>query len=200
MARKTKSPERNDTDAKGPVSEHGVQKDLSAPEAGSPETTGGEQQALEQKDAGSPVQEFESKLAEMNERYIRLLAEYDNYRKRTARDIENLMNYATEKLMLRLLPVLDDLDRATEHKNDKTTYDEYIKGITLIEDRLRKILADTGLEPIKAVGEPFDPHFHEAIMQIESDDHESGVVKSEAEKGYMLAGKVIRYAKVIVSR
>ncbi len=101
---------------------------------------------------------------------------------------------------LRLLPVLDDLDRATEHKNDKTTYDEYVKGITLIEDRLRKILAAAGLEPIEAVGKPFDPDYHEAIMQVESDNHDSGIVTGEAEKGYMLSGKVIRHTRVIVSR
>jgi len=142
----------------------------------------------------------EKKLAELNEKYVRLLAEYDNYRKRTAREIENLMKWASEKLIVELLPILDNLDRATEHRNDKTTYEEYVKGITLIEDQFRAVLARAGLEPIEVIGKPFDPNIHDAIMQIESDEYESGIISAEAEKGYILGGKVIRHSKVVVSK
>ena len=159
-----------------------------------------EQTAREETAAETVEADAEFKLAELNDKYIRLLAEYDNYRKRTAREIEEIIIRGAEKLIIELLPILDNLDRATEHKNDKTTLDEYVKGITLIEDQFRAILARSGLEPIIAVGEPFDPNLHDAMMQIESEEHEAGIVTSELEKGYMFAGKVIRHSKVVVSK
>lgn len=142
----------------------------------------------------------EEKYAELNEKYVRLFAEYENYRKRTAREIGEIIQRGAEKLISELLPILDNLDRATEHRNDKTTFDEYVKGIALTEDQFRAILGQSGLEAIDAVGKPFDPNLHDALMQIESEDHESGIVASEIEKGYLLAGKVIRHSKVVVSK
>jgi len=142
----------------------------------------------------------EKKYAELNEKYLRLFAEYDNYRKRTAREIGEIIQRGAEKLISELLPILDNLDRATEHRNDKTTFEDYVKGITLIEDQFRAILEQSGLEALDAVGKPFDPNLHDAMIQIESEDHESGTVASEIEKGYLLAGKVIRHSKVVVSK
>lgn len=142
----------------------------------------------------------DAKLAEMKERYVRLLAEYDNYRKRTARELQEIRSVATENLMLNLLPILDNLDRATEHRDKTETLDEYVKGIALIEDHLRKVLADAGLQAMKVVGEQFDPELHEAMLHMESEEHGSGVIVNDVEKGYMLAGKIIRHPKVIVSK
>ena len=140
--------------------------------------------------------EFEA----LNEKYLRLLAEYDNFRKRSAREIETLFKTATVNLIKELLPILDNLDLATEHKENKTTLEEYVKGITLIEDQLRDILARAGLEHIEVVGKPFDPNVHDAVMQIESDEYESGIVAAETKKGYIFSGTVIRHPKVIVSK
>ena len=112
----------------------------------------------------------------------------------------NLIETASENLITSLLPILDNLDRATEHRSDKTSLEEYAKGIALIEDQFRDILARAGLEPLNATGEPFDPNLHDAIMQMESDEHESGAVIQEVEKGYLLKGKVIRHSKVVVSK
>lgn len=134
------------------------------------------------------------------DKYIRLLAEYDNYRKRSERDYSRLVETATERLMLEILPILDNLDRATEHRKNKTTLEEYVKGIAIIEDQLRLVLAHAGLEAIKTVGEPFDPAIHDAIMQIPAEDCEPGIITNEAEKGYTLSGKVIRHPKVVVSK
>ena len=143
---------------------------------------------------------YKKELEALNEKYLRLLAEYDNFRKRSAREIENLFKTATVNLIKELLPILDNLDLATEHKENKTTLEEYVKGITLIEDQLRDILARAGLEHLEVVGKPFDPNLHDAVMQIESDEYESGVVTSETQKGYMFSGTVIRHPKVIVSK
>jgi len=142
----------------------------------------------------------EEKYAALNDKYLRLMAEYDNYRKRTIREFSEIVKTASEKLIMEILPILDNLDRATEHRSNKTTYEEYVKGIAIIEDQLRAVLAGVGLEPIEAVGKKFDPTIHDAVMQIETDEYESGIVTAEAEKGYMLAGKIIRHPKVIVSK
>lgn len=154
-----------------------------------------------QEKTGETVEsDIEKKYAELNEKYVRLFAEYDNYRKRTARETGEIIQRGAEKLISDLLPILDNLDKATEHRNDKTTFDKYVKGIALTEDKLRGILEQSGLEAIDAVGKPFDPNLHDAMMQIESEDHDSGTVASEIEKGYLLAGKVIRHSKVVVSK
>lgn len=142
----------------------------------------------------------DAKLAEMTDRYLRLMAEYDNFRKRTIREKEDIIRTATEELMKNLLPILDNLDRATEHRNSQLSLEEYAKGVTLIEDQLRATLSKAGLEQMDVVGSPFDPEKHDAIMQMESKDHEAGTVINVVEKGYMLSGKVIRHPKVIVSR
>ena len=140
------------------------------------------------------------KLEALTDRYLRLLAEYDNFRKRTEREKEVLVKTASEKLIAEFLPILDNLDRATEHKNNSTTFEEYVKGIVLIEEQIRAVLAREGLESIDVVGQPFDPALHDAVMQIETDEHEPGIVVQEAEKGYVLSGKVIRHPKVVVNK
>jgi len=144
--------------------------------------------------------DIKDKLIALNEKYLRLLAEYDNYRKRSIREIEVIYQTAAEDLIKELLPILDNLDLATEHRNDKTTLEEYVKGIALIEDQLRYVLAQAGLKHIEVVGKPFDPNIHDAVMQIESDEYESGIVVSEVQKGYVVGDKVIRHSKVIVNK
>lgn len=140
------------------------------------------------------------KLAALNDKYLRLMAEYDNYRKRTIKEKSEIIKTAAEGLIIELLPILDNLDRATEHRNDKTTYEEYVKGIAIIEDQIRDVLSRAGLETMDVTGKQFDPAVHDAVMQVETDDYESGIISDEAEKGYILSGKVIRHPKVIVSK
>lgn len=141
----------------------------------------------------------EEKLAALNEKYLRLLAEYDNFRKRTAREMEFMMDIVTEKLLSQFLPILDNLDRATEHRNDRTTLEEYVKGIAIIEDQLRQVLAHAGLGEMEVIGQKFDPAVHSAVFQQELKDHEPGTIIAEVEKGYTLQGKIIRHPKVVVS-
>jgi len=152
----------------------------------------------------TPPQETESvpraEYDALNERYLRVIAEYDNFRKRTNRERSDLLRTANEQLMLKILPILDNLDRATEHRTTTTKLEEYVSGIAIIEDQLRAVLAGAGLEKIEVIGVPFDPEIHDAIMQVESENYESGIISDEAEKGYSLSGKVIRHPKVIVSK
>ena len=153
----------------------------------------------EKSDVNASVKPEDIEVA-FNEKYLRLFAEYDNFRKRAAREMSEISKTANEELMKEFLSILDNLDLATEHKNDKTTFEEYVKGIALIEDQLRDVLSHAGLEAIEALGKPFDPNIHEAVMQMESDEYDSGIVANVVQKGYMLSGKVIRHSKVIVSK
>ncbi len=156
--------------------------------------------ASENRDERTREKDLEEKLKAIDEKYVRLLAEFDNFRKRAVREIEEIIRTANEGLIIELLPVLDDLDRTTEHKNDRETLEEYVKGIELIENQLRKVLENAGLEPMEVIGKPFDPNFHDAQMKIETDEYESDIITSENLKGYMLSGKVIRHPQVIVSK
>lgn len=141
---------------------------------------------------------FEEKFNELNDKYLRLYSEYDNYRKRTANEKVELIKTAAESTILALLPILDDFERALptmEKIEDKTHYE----GIALIYNKLKRTLEQKGLEEIKAVGEPFNTDEHEALTQIPapSEDMKDKVV-DVVQKGYKLNGKVIRYARVVV--
>ena len=141
---------------------------------------------------------FEEKFNELNDKYLRLYSEYDNYRKRTANEKIELIKTAAEGTILALLPILDDFERALptmEKIEDKTHYE----GITLIYNKLKHTLEQKGLEEIKAIGETFNTDEHEALTQIPapSEDMKDKVI-DVVQKGYKLNGKVIRYARVVV--
>jgi molecular chaperone GrpE len=135
---------------------------------------------------------------EASDQYVRLLAEFDNFRKRSRREYESLQEYASEKVLTSLLPVLDDFDRtltAMEKTDNLTSIKE---GITLVTTKLHRTLEKEGLNLIDTQGADFDSGLHEAIHSIEVEDAKKGKVLEQAEKGYRLKDKVIRYAKVIV--
>lgn len=141
---------------------------------------------------------FEEKFNELNDKYLRLYSEYDNYRKRTANEKVELIKTAAEGTILALLPILDDFERALptmEKSEDKTHYE----GMMLIYNKLKRTLEQKGLEEIKATGEPFNTDEHEALTQIPAPDESmKDKVIDVVQKGYKLNGKVIRYARVVV--
>jgi molecular chaperone GrpE len=129
----------------------------------------------------------------------RLKAEFDNYRKRVQRDNEELRLRAAETVVESLLPVMDNMSRALE-AGDKHGEGQLAAGLTLVADQLRGTLAGHGLEEIDVVpGTSFDPEYHEAIMTQDSPDHDEGTVVQVLERGYLLHGKLLRPAKVIVA-
>lgn len=143
---------------------------------------------------------FEEKtkeLEELKDRYLRVCAEFDNYRKRTAREIKEIRETATEHLIKDLLPVLDNFERALQHIPDPE--DAFASGIRMVFSQLKDALVARGLLPIEAIGQPFDPNVHEALAQIESEQPE-GTVVQEYQKGYLLGKRVLRPAKVVVSK
>ncbi len=142
----------------------------------------------------------EEKVKELEDRLLRLAAEYDNYRKRTAREFENLLQNANENLILKLLDSLDNFERALEAAKTSNDYESFRKGVELTYTHMKEILAKEGLKEIEAVGKPFDPNFHEAVTQAESEEHQEGIVMDQMVKGYMLNDRLLRASKVAVSK
>ncbi|HPS62809.1 MAG TPA: nucleotide exchange factor GrpE, partial [Bacteroidales bacterium] len=135
-------------------------------------------------------------LTELNDKYLRLYSDFDNYRKRTLREKLELSKNASEEIILRLLPVLDDFDRALKAFETASVADQALKeGLVLIHGKFFSILQQQGLQPMRATGETFDTDFHEAVTNIPAPAPEQkGKIMDVIEKGYLLNGKVIRYA------
>jgi molecular chaperone GrpE len=124
----------------------------------------------------------------------RLKAEFENSRKRQERERSRILETASERLVVELLPVLDNLDRALEAEGDIR------EGVRVTRDQLADILGNEGLLPVASDGQPFDPNVHEAVMGQPSEDHEEGIILQTFQRGYVLNGKPIRVAKVVVAR
>lgn len=147
------------------------------------------------------IDELEANLAELNDKYLRLFSEFDNYRKRTLKERLDLIKSASQDLIVELLPVVDDFERAL--KALETSHDSVkaAEGVQLIYNKYKNILLRKGLEPMVTKGQDFDTDFHEAITNIPApSDDLKGKVIDEIEKGYLLNGKVIRFAKVIIGQ
>jgi molecular chaperone GrpE len=138
---------------------------------------------------------------ELQDRLLRLQAEFDNYRKRTDRERMEFAEYAGEQTVRQLLPVLDDLERALKSAAESAAgpADDFVKGVELIYSRLLETLKKQGLEPISTEGAQFDPHVHEAIQRTESQDHEDGAILAEFQRGYKFKGRLLRPAMVQVA-
>jgi molecular chaperone GrpE len=143
--------------------------------------------------------ELAQKNAELQDRALRLQAEFDNFRKRTERERMEFAEYAGEQTVRALLPILDDFERALKAAAPGGASDDFVRGIELIYNRLSDTLKKQGLEPITATGEKFDPHQHEAIGRVESDEHEDHTVVQEFQRGYNFKGRLLRPAMVQVA-
>lgn len=133
------------------------------------------------------------------DRYARAMADFDNFRKRTARDREDLVKFAAKDVIKDVLATVDNLARALEGAKDRAD-DPFVKGVQLVYDGLLKTLADHGATPLDSVGEPFDTNYHEALTSLPSEDVEEGIVMNEVQRGWLLHGKSLRPAKVVVSK
>ena len=139
-------------------------------------------------------------VSELNDKYLRLYSDFDNYRKRTLKEKIELSKYASADIITKLLPVLDDFERAIKAFDASTDTGKSLKdGMVLVFNKFLAILNQQGLEQMRTSGETFDTDFHEAITNIPAPSPEQkGKIMDELEKGYLLNGKVIRYAKVVV--
>ena len=144
------------------------------------------------------VNELTEKNNELNDKYLRLYSEFDNYRKRTIKEKIDLQKSASQDLIADLLPVIDDFERALQAFEEHKADDETIKGIELIYNKLFNLLIQKGLEPMNSMGTEFNTDYHEAITNIQVDDDMKGKVVDVIQKGYLLNDKVLRFAKVVV--
>ena len=146
------------------------------------------------------LQVKEKEAAENYDKYVRSVAELENYKKRAARDRADSLKYGQENLIKDILPLVDNLDRAMEHACKSNDFEAFKEGLRLVQNQLNGCLEKQGVERIEASGRDFDPNVHEAMLQVESPDHENNQVVQEFEKGYLLHGRLLRPSKVSVCR
>jgi len=145
---------------------------------------------------GTAEREASKEEEELNIRYLRLAADFQNYRKRVEKEKSDIYAYANEKIVVEMLDVIDNFERALEHSNDN---EGFMEGMNMIFRQFKGVLERNGVEEMNALGEPFDPNVHHAVLTESSVEYESGKVTQVLQKGYMLNKKVIRPAMVKVA-
>jgi molecular chaperone GrpE len=150
------------------------------------------------------LEEFETlqiEHAELKDKFLRILAEFDNFKKRTAKERLENIKYAAQDTMTVLLPVLDDFDRAKKSADDESNSEMFSEGVSLVYHKLQSVLNSKGLESFEPTGEDFDSELHDAITEVPAPSEDmKGKVVDTIEKGYRLNERIIRYAKVVVGK
>lgn len=177
---------------------------IEVPVTDNEETAGGEREdeTAEAKTVTIPREEYDAlveEAAKAREQYLLAVADFENYRKRVQKEKDELVCFANERLIQELLPILDNLQRALSMELDQAGADSILEGVRMVSSQLHSVLGACGLEPVKAVGGPFDPQFHEAVGVLPSEEHDEGTVISELQKGYSLKGKILRPSMVHVA-
>lgn len=176
-----------------------VQKEAQEDQGDGPQEKGKKKRKGKKQSAESEV--LKKELADINDKYLRLYSEFDNYRRRTSREKLEMAKTASESLIIELLPVLDDFERAIKSAEESEDCDAVKDGMTLIYNKFNSILQKKGLVSIEAVGNDFDTDFHEAISYLPApSEDKKGKVIEQVEKGYTLQDKVIRYSKVVIGQ
>jgi molecular chaperone GrpE len=144
---------------------------------------------------------LKNELNEQKDKYLRLFAEFDNFKKRSAKERLELFKIAGQDVIRELLPVLDDFQRADKAYNNDGNPENYVNGVKLVYEKMQKTLQLKGLKPIESIGKPFNVEFHEAIAEVPAEKaSQKGIIVDEVENGYTLNDAIIRYAKVVVAK
>ena len=160
-----------------------------------------EDEILSQEPKADNVEGLKLALGTEKEKYVRLLAEFDNMRKRHERDRQELIKYAHEEVIIECLKIYDDLERSLNAFKSKEGVDvNLVKGLEMVFNNMRELMGRYDVKPIESVGKVFNPDYHEPLMQAESSDVADGHIMEEFQKGYTLGGKVVRTAKVKVAK
>lgn len=161
----------------------------------------GDGEATKEPTLEEQLEEAQAKIAELNDKYLRLMAEFDNYRKRVMKEKTELIKSAGTKVITTILPVLDDMERAEQNMEKMDDVAALKEGLLLIFDKFMKLMATEGLKKIEAIDKVFDTDYHEAIAMVPGQpDDKKGKVIDCIQTGYMLNDKVIRHAKVAVAQ
>lgn len=155
-----------------------------------------EEAAAEEKAPEAEENEFEKKWQDVNEKYMRTLAEYDNYRKRTIKEKESIYPEAKATVVEKFLPVMDNFQRALDAAENK---DAFYEGVAMVKKQMDEVLTSLGVEEIKAVGEQFNPELHNAVMHIDDEEAGENIIVEEFQKGYRIGDRVIRHSMVKVA-
>jgi molecular chaperone GrpE len=159
----------------------------------------GEEEISEMEKLQNEINALKEEVNQWKDKFLRKMAEFENYKKRVAEDQLQLVKYSNEKLIKDLLPVIDDFERALTFSKEELKNNSVLQGVEMIYNKLMKILSDYGLKKIDAMNQPFDFNYHEALLQVPKDGVEPLTIIEEVEKGYLLNDKVIRHSKVIVA-
>jgi molecular chaperone GrpE len=159
-------------------------------------------------EAADPLKEMETKIKSLEEeaketydRFLRVSAEFENYKKRSAREMSEFKKFANESLIKELLLVVDNMERAiSSSKDEGNSNNGLIEGIDMTLKELLKIFEEFGVKQVESLGKPFDPNFHQAVMQEETDEHPHNTVINELQKGYIINERLLRPATVVVSK
>lgn len=171
-----------------------------APTASGPAPTETKTEAQAEKPAPDPLEEAKAEAARMKEQWIRTAADFDNFRKRTRRELEDTRKAGKEELLKELLPVFDNLERAFQSAQRATDVKAVAEGLAMILRQYNDTLARSGITKVASVGSQFDPTYHEAIQQVETDEHPPGTVVAEVQPGYMHGDRLVRAAMVVVAK
>jgi molecular chaperone GrpE len=164
-----------------------------------PDASGENSPESNKQDKDAIIADLEAKLADLNDQYLRKAADFENFRKRMNREKQESSEYANQSLILDLLPVLDDFERALKSAESSRDFASFYEGISMIEKRLSTELENKwGLKRFDSAGQPFDPNRHEALQMEKAPDIEEAMVKEDFVKGYTLKDRVLRFAKVKV--
>ncbi|WNQ14211.1 nucleotide exchange factor GrpE [Paenibacillus aurantius] len=145
------------------------------------------------------LEELRKQVEEHQQRFLRAQADFDNFRRRSRQEKEDFAKYASAKVIEQLLPIVDNFERALTSSKETKDFEALLKGLEMTARQLEQVLKNEGLQAMETVGQPFNPDFHQAIMQVESEEHGEGIVVEEVQKGYVLKDKVLRPAMVKVS-
>ncbi|MBQ4382803.1 MAG: nucleotide exchange factor GrpE [Oscillospiraceae bacterium] len=180
--------DKKDRKAKAEQAQEPVQEEVQPEEA--PE------EAPEETAEPSQADALRQELDKEKDKYLRLAAEYDNFRRRSQKERENLFRDVKAETVTKLLPVYDNLERAIAHGTEDAAF---LKGVQMTMTQLENIFAELGVEPIEALGRTFDPALHNAVMHVQDEEHTQGEIVQEFQKGFKLGDKVIRFSMVKVA-
>ncbi len=160
------------------------------------------------KKTGDPLKEMEARLESLEkeakesyDRFFRVSAEFENYKKRAAREMNDFRKFANESFVKAMLPIVDNLDRAIESSsNDDHAQNSVVEGVNMTLKEILKVFEQFNVKPFESLGKAFDPALHQAVMQEETDDHPENTILNELQKGYMMHDRLLRPAMVVVSK
>ena len=188
----TPETEEANTDKANPATDGAASEAQDRPEAG--DNTEGEEGPEAKLEASEKAAE------EAYDRFLRVSADFENFKKRSARELADFRKYANEALIREMLPVVDNLERAIASMVDDASASSFIEGVALTLKDILKVFEKCVVKPIDAIGKPFDPTFHQAVMQQEADDKPENTVLEELQKGYTIHDRLLRPTMVVVSK